>query len=265
MKKGFYIGVICLLAASLQAEADSVSVSGGNTVAIVKKAEIASATGWQLLVVPVKGMNIAEGNNPTSHQTLAALLPPAEYEGYSVTVVSVPSTTAKEGVTLTASGYTYSVSDSNWTTTTQGASATDVFPSGTILWLKKPVTQAVSLLSAPKTQGDDDSTSILLFFGNSNGTATLPSATGGKVIAFGNDSTATLKINAINAPAGAQLFRIQAGKTTYERYYRVNVRGALQWRKLVERKIGEDTVTSEQVVGDTEEIAAAEAYYYYAQ
>lgn len=249
----FMVAGLCLCGAAVaQDTATTTSVEGSNTGVVIKKAKVASTTGYQFLIVPVKGLNIASGDNTVTNVTLDAMLPHGSYEGCTVQVVNLPEG-ATGGSQLTAEGRLYTAGTGGWTYTAGDGTANakdgngDEFPAGTILWLKDPEGTQTRAASA-----------VTVFCGNANTTEVDWSAAVGQMTPLGNSTSDAIQISTISANPGAQLFRIKEGAADYDQYRYVKPFGKpLGWYRL-------DSVEGFVAVERTEVIPSAEAFYYYA-
>lgn len=236
----FMVAGLCLCGAAVAQDAATTSVEGSNTGVVIKKTQVKSLTSnYQLLVVPVKGHNIAEGDATDDGILLSSMLPPATYNGMTVTIVSCPD------IQITA-GTAYSASGSAW-------DQDPTLPAGTIFWLS-PTATNYNL----ETLADTDAP--IVFCGNANETGidwANVSEGAGQMIALGNSTSDAIKISGIPVKVGAQLFRIKAGSTDYQLYRCIKPRGgALGWFE-----IGLDG--SATAVSADATIPAAEAFFYY--
>lgn len=239
----FMVAGLCLCGAAVAQDttAATTSVEGSNTGVVIKKTQVKSLTSnYQLLVVPVKGHNIAEGDATDDGILLSSMLPPATYNGMTVTIVSCPDANIEEGTAYNASGNAW---DQDPT-----------LPAGTIFWLS-PNAANYNL----ETLADTDAP--IVFCGNANTTgldwANVTGGGAGQMFALGNSTSDAIKISEIPVNPGAQLFRIKAGSTDYQLYRCMKPRGGtLGWFE-----IGADG--SATAVSTEATIPAAEAFFYY--
>lgn len=252
---------LCLCGAAVaQGTTATTSVEGSNTGVVIKKTEVVSSNGYQMLVVPVKGYDIAGGQDSTKSVTLGEMLPPASNNGRSVLVLGVPEN-AQSGVTIANRRYTSNGTEWMYAGTTGGSDDTegtdDAFPAGTIFWLSEsgvtPPTDAIQTLAAGDT---------IVFCGTSNDAGLTLVGTSGQVVALGNSTSGSVTLGSLSgASLGDQIFRVQNGTTEYQIYQYVSTKSSgwkPQWHKLVVS----GTQTSLQDASE-EEIPAAEAFYFY--
>lgn len=252
----FMVAGLCLCGAAVAQDAATTSLEGSNTGVVIKKAKVASTTGYQFLIVPVKGLNIASGDNTVTNVTLDAMLPHGSYEGCTVQVVNLPEG-ATGGSPLTAVGRSYTAGTAGWTYTAgDGTTDTtngnkDEFPSGTILWLKDPEGTQTRAASA-----------VTVFCGNANKTEVDWSAAIGQMTPLGNSTSDAIQISTVPGQNGAQLFRIKDGASDYEVYRYTTVGQETGWFKTEISTVNGVPVTA-WVSAGTDTIPAAEAFYYY--
>ena len=122
MKKRMFFSVAVLLATmGLQAA----EVAGNNVAVVIRRDNVASASGHQLMCVPVKPFDITGQGKGTI--TLDDILPASLYDGCSVTL--------KSGTT---DAITYTASSGAWGQAfqqTAPANASPVLQTGEVLWL----------------------------------------------------------------------------------------------------------------------------------
>lgn len=211
----------------------AVAVDGSNTAVVIKKAQVKSATGnYQLLVVPVKGYDIAAGDDTAEAITLSSMFPANANSGKTVIVVQANGIVA---------GTTYTCDGTSWGDTDPA------LPAGTIFWFGDSATATSTLTESTEAP--------IVFCGNANTTEVNWSAANGQVTPLGNSTSEVITVGAIPGQPGAQLFRIKQGSAEYETYYYVK-----PWKKEYGwNKIGTNGYVS---VAD-ETIPAAEAFYFY--
>lgn len=238
----FMVAGLCLCGVALaEGTAPTTSVEGSNTGVVIKKTQVKSATSdYQLLVVPVKGHNIAEGDDTTTSVTLGAMFPAASNVGKIVIVISGDAQGSYE-VVASGDGFTWQKDGSS------DDAGTTQLPAGTIFWYGNNV-NTVTL---------NDASDPIVFCGNANTTGVNWSAAVGQMTPLGNSTSDAIQVSAISANPGAQLFRIKAESTDYELYRYRKPLGATDygWYKLVDGVF--------ETVSDTDIIPAAEAFYYY--
>lgn len=238
----FMVAGLCLCGAAVaQDTATPTSVEGSNTGVVIKKTQVKSLTSnYQLLVVPVKGHNIAEGDATDDGILLSSMLPPATYSGMTVTIVSCPDTQIAAGTAYNASGSAW---DQNPT-----------LPAGTIFWLS-PTATNYNL----ETLADTDAP--IVFCGNTNDAAVAaPSSPG--VVALGNGSSEPITVASIEgASVGDQIFRISSSSADYTIYECTATSDSAgpTWIKYAKNEQG----FTVRVNGGDDLIPAAEAFYIY--
>lgn len=122
MKKNVLFSALAVVAA---VSVHAAEVAGNNVAVVIRRDNIASASGHQLMCVPVKPFDITGQGQGTI--TLDDILPPALYEGCSVTLNSG-----------TQGAVTYTAGNGAWTQAlTQDASsvASPTLKTGEVLWL----------------------------------------------------------------------------------------------------------------------------------
>lgn len=271
---------LCLCGAAM---AQGTSVDGSNTAVVIRKAPVYSAdSNYQLLVVPVKALDITASATDTA-VSLADMLPPASYLGYKVTPLSADGTSGSVTYTATqATDGTTGETTYAWTPS-DGTSPAELAP-GAIFWLKKPASTATgttlstggfggfaSLATTTESTATTTDDSPIVFCGQANSkTIDWNSLEPDKMIALGNSTSDAIVFGSEDLPAtaGAQLFRVQSGSTDYQ-LYRVYMKGGrLVWCKAVVELVdlGNGTTVPytswEAVAAPDNTIPAAEAFYY---
>lgn len=226
---------LCLCGAAM-----AVAVDGSNTAVVIKKAQVKSATGnYQLLVVPVKGYDIAAGDDTAEAITLSSMFPANANSGKTVIVVQA------NGI---AAGTTYTCDGASW-------GGTDpALPAGTIFWFGDSATATSTLTESTEAP--------IVFCGNANTTGVDWSAANGQVTPLGNSTSDAITLSDVPGQNGAQLFRIKAGASDYEVYRYTTVGNETGWFKTEISTVNEVPVTA-WVSAGTDTIPAAEAFYYY--
>ena len=256
------------------AMAQGTSVDGSNTAVVIRKAPVYSKdSNYQLLVVPVKALDITASATDTA-VPLADMLPPASYQGYKVTPLNAGGTSGS--VTYTATQTTGDTSEETtyaWTPS-DSTSPAELAP-GTIFWLQKPASTATgttlstggfggftSLATTTESTAASTNDAPIVFCGEANEVTLSWASTQGVVVPMGNSNSAPIKLGDItSAPLGAQIFRITSDSSDYDQYYYTKETkvGDPCWRRRV---VTSDATTWEDATEET--IPAAEAFYYYA-
>lgn len=201
MKKGMFFSVAVLLATmGLQAA----EVAGNNVAVVIRRDNIASASGHQLMCVPVKPFDITGQGQGTI--TLDDILPPALYERCSVTLNSG-----------TQGAVTYTAGNGAWTQAlTQDASsvASPTLKTGEVLWLLNPRDKV-------SVEGTDAAGEPVVFCGESNGT-NAEIVANGQLQSIGNATSQEVSLEALFGKTfqdGDQISRIAArGDANYTMY-----------------------------------------------
>lgn len=230
---------LCLCGAAM-AQETTPSVSGSNTAVVIKKAQVKSATGnYQLLVVPVKGYDIAAGDDTEEAITLSSMFPANANSDKTVIVVQA------NGI---ATGTTYTCDGVSW-------GGTDpALPAGTIFWFGDSATATSTLTESTEAP--------IVFCGNANTTKVNWDAAIGQMTPLGNSTSDAITLSDVPGQDGAQLFRIKAGASDYEVYRYSTINGVLRWYKS-QRTTANGFITTTWVDASSDKIPAAEAFYYY--
>lgn len=260
---------LCICGAAM---AQGTSVDGSNTAVVIRKAPVYSKdSNYQLLVVPVKALDITASATDTA-VPLADMLPPASYQGYKVTPLNADGTSGS--VTYTATQVTDGGETTYAWTPSDRTSPAELAP-GTIFWLQKPASTATgttlstggfggfaSLATTTESTAASTNDAPIVFCGEANEVTLSWASTQGVVVPMGNSNSAPIKLGDItSAPLGAQIFRITSDSSDYDQYYYTKETkfGDPCWRRRV---VTSDATTWEDATEET--IPAAEAFYYYA-
>ena len=114
MKQNAIASLAALALLSAGSLAYAAEVTGGNVAVVVQRASVPSASGYQLLCVPVKGLDITGSATSNTELTLDQVLPPETYgiadstaAQCRVTIFTDPSITANIKATEAGGTYTY--------------------------------------------------------------------------------------------------------------------------------------------------------------
>lgn len=135
--------LLSMVAIATLAGVQAASVDGNNTAVVIRRENKASASGHQLMCVPVKPFNITGtlSGAPTTF-ALSEILPPALYVGCQVTL--------KSGTT---DSVIYEASDSAWTQKDNSSNAAEpMVATGDVLWLYNPADGQTNTRSASANQ-----------------------------------------------------------------------------------------------------------------
>ncbi len=245
MKQNAIASLAALALFSAGSLAYAAEVTGGNVAVVVQRASVPSASGYQLLCVPVKGLDIT-GSTSTVALTLDQVLPPEAY-GVKPADASDISATGQCRVTVfgsetieakitakTADGgstYTYAWTAEDGTT----AKGSTELACGTVLWFYNPadisLTQAAGggafagLASASLLASDESSTKTqVTFCGQQNGDQTSIAPEGTMVLKkIGNETSEAIPLSQLfndsTCLKGTQVFRIaKSGDANYTIY-----------------------------------------------
>lgn len=193
MKKNVLFSALAVVAA---VSVHAAEVAGNNVAVVIRRDNIASASGHQLMCVPVKPFDITGQGQGTI--TLDDILPASLYEGCSVTL--------KSGTT---DAITYTASSGAWGQALQQAASANtsspVLQTGEVLWLYKQ-----------NDQGDP-----VVFCGESNN-ANAPIVANGQLQAIGNATSAECSLADLFGTTfqeGDQISRIaKRGDVNYTMY-----------------------------------------------
>lgn len=245
MKQNAIASLAALALFSAGSLAYAAEVTGGNVAVVVQRASVPSASGYQLLCVPVKGLDIT-GATSTAALTLDQVLPPDAYGvkptdandisatgQCRVTVFGSETVDAKITAKTTDGGSTYTYA---WT----AENGTDLKGStelacGTVLWFYNPadinLTQAAGggafagLASASLLADDESSkTTQVTFCGQQNGDQTRIAPEGTAVLKkIGNETSEAIPLSQLfndsTCLKGTQVFRIaKSGDANYTIY-----------------------------------------------
>lgn len=248
--------LLSMAAIGVLAGVQAASVDGNNTAVVIRRDNVAAASGHQLLCVPVAPFDITGASTEEAEIPLSDLLPPALYDGCKVTLDS-----------NTSSAKTYEVSNGAWgLVSNQNSSegAPSVKP-GTVLWFYNPKdavstgtnTEAVTAA----TEGDP-----VIFCGQEKTTNAQPQATAG-IASIGNATTAPVTLAALFGQA-ADVTRngVTVGQAG-DQMYRIEVRGDVNYTYYFHNghawyKIAADGQMAKANLADVE-IASGEALYYH--
>lgn len=283
MKQNAIASLAALALLSAGSLAYAAEVTGGNVAVVVQRASVPSASGYQLLCVPVKGLDIT-GSTSTAALTLDQVLPPEAYGvkptdagdisatgQCKVTVFGAETVEAKITAATTDGGSTYTYA---WTaedgTTAKGSTE---LACGTVLWFYNPAdvsltqaagggafsalsqTASVSLLAE-----EESSTTKVTFCGQQNGDQTPIAPEGTAVLKkIGNEKSEPIPLSALfndsTCLKGTQVFRIAApGDANYTIY----AKKTSSWTKYHPQ--GGLTANFDMT---TEMLQPGEAVYYY--
>lgn len=247
MKQNAIASLAALALLSAGSLAYAAEVTGGNVAVVVQRASVPSASGYQLLCVPVKGLDIT-GATEAKPLTLDQVLPPEAYGvkpadasdinatgQCRVTVFGSETIEAKITATTADGGSTYTYA---WTagdgTTAKGSTE---LACGTVLWFYNPadisLTQAAGggafagLASASLLADDKSSkTTQVTFCGQQNGVQDqTPIAPEGTAVLkkIGNETSEAIPLSQLfndsTCLKGTQVFRIaKPGDANYTIY-----------------------------------------------
>lgn len=234
MKKNVLFSALAVVAA---VSVHAAEVAGNNVAVVIRRDNVASASGHQLMCVPVKPFDITGQGQGTI--TLDDILPPALYEGCSVTLNSG-----------TQGAVTYTAGNGAWTQAlTQDASsaASPTLKTGEVLWLYNTNDKA----TVEGAGGEP-----VVFCGESN-SANASIVANGQLQAIGNATSAECSLADLFGTTfqeGDQISRIAArGDANYTMYqylfgnwYELGSAGGIKQVTLADIKI-----------------APGEAMYYY--
>lgn len=284
MKQNAIASLAALALLSAGSLAYAAEVTGGNVAVVVQRASVPSASGYQLLCVPVKGLDITGSATPTS-LTLDQVLPPAAY-GIEPASESKINDTAQCTVTMylpegdpETAEIAASYANSTWSYAWKNIAATQdlggtSLKCGTVLWFFNPKdiaaqpagtgdlfsalsqTASVSLLA----EEESSPTTQVTFCGQQNTNQSEISCGGTSTLKkIGNETSEDLKLSALFNDAtcgeGTQLFRIaESGDANYTIY----VKRPTGW-VVRNPKGGSESISLEDV-----KLAPGEAIYYFA-
>ena len=283
MKQNAIASLAALALLSAGSLAYAAEVTGGNVAVVVQRASVPSASGYQLLCVPVKGLDIT-GSAEATALTLDQVLPPAAY-GIEPESESKINDTAQCTVTMylpdsnpvtaeISASYTNSTWSYAWKNldASQGLGGTQL-KCGTVLWFFNPKdiaqstgtgdlftalaqTASVSLLA----EGEGSTSSQVTFCGQQNKNQSAISCGGTSTLKkIGNETSEDLALSTLfndtTCAEGTQLFRIAKGGDVN---YTIYVKRSTGW---VVRK---PTGGSESGSLDNVTLAPGEAMYYFA-
>ncbi len=204
------------------------SVDGNNTAVVVRRANTPSASGYQLICVPVKPFDVT-GTQPDGEGTIALseLLPPATYTGFKVTLNPTGSSTTyfSDGTAWTAQGDNDAAAEAATGVTVK---------TGEVLWLFKGA-DAKDQVEANVAPLADETLAPIVFCGEENKDLATPTANG-QLAAIGNALSETKTLADIftgTYAKGAQISHIatlhDTDYTVY-RYYGEGAKGG--WKKF---------------------------------
>lgn len=284
MKQNAIASLAALALLSAGSLAYAAEVTGGNVAVVVQRASVPSASGYQLLCVPVKGLDITGSATPTS-LTLNQLLPPATY-GIEPASESKINDTTQCTVTMylpdsdpVTAEIAASYANSTWSYAWKNIAATQdlggtSLKCGTVLWFFNPkdiaaqpagtgdLFSALSQTASISQLAEEESspTTQVTFCGQQNTDQSSISCGGTSTLKkIGNETSEDLKLSTLfndtTCAEGTQLFRIaKSGDVNYTIY----VKRSTGW---VVRKPegGSESVSLENV-----KLAPGEAIYYFA-
>lgn len=281
MKQNAIASLAALALLSAGSLAYAAEVTGGNVAVVVQRASVPSASGYQLLCVPVKGLDIT-GSTSTAALTLDQVLPPDAYgvkptnaDDISatgqcrVTVFGAETVEAKITATTTDGGSTYTYA---WTAEDGGTpKGPTELACGTVLWFYNPadisLTQAAGggafagLASASLLADDKSSkTTQVTFCGQQNTKQSAIAPEGTAILKkIGNETSAAIPLSDLfndnTCLKGTQVFRIAAsGHANYTIY----AKKTSSWTKY--HPNGGLTANFDM---STEMLQPGEAVYYY--
>lgn len=246
MKQNAIASLAALALLSAGSLAYAAEVTGGNVAVVVQRASVPSASGYQLLCVPVKGLDIT-GATEAKPLTLDQVLPPAAYGIKPTDAGNISGTTQCRVTVFGASGMveakiTATTSDGG-TTYTYAWTAEDgrtpkgptELACGTVLWFYNPadisLTQAAGggafagLASASLLADDKSSkTTQVTFCGQQNEDQTRIAPEGTAVLKkIGNETSEPIPLSQLfnddTCLKGTQVFRIaKPGDANYTIY-----------------------------------------------
>ena len=248
MKQNAIASLAALALLSAGSLAYAAEVTGGNVAVVVQRASVPSASGYQLLCVPVKGLDIT-GATEAKPLTLDQVLPPAAYGveptnagdisatgQCRVTVFGRETIEAKITATTADGGSTYTYA---WTaedgTTAKGSTE---LACGTVLWFYNPadisLTQAAgggafsalpqTASVSPLAEGEGSTNSQVTFCGQQNEDQTSIAPEGTAVLKkIGNETSEAIPLSQLfnddTCLKGTQVFRIaKSGDANYTIY-----------------------------------------------
>ena len=278
MKQNAIASLAALALFSAGSLAYAAEVTGGNVAVVVQRASVPSASGYQLLCVPVKGLDIT-GSTSTAALTLDQVLPPDAY-GVEPTSESTINDTKQCTVTMylpdsepVTARIVASYANSAWSYAWKNLEASEPLGGtglkcGTVLWFFNPKDvknsggDLASSLSKASLLADDESstTTQVTFCGQQNGDQTSIAPEGTAVLKkIGNETSEELALSTLfndtTCAEGTQLFRIaNRGDVNYTIY----VKRPTGW-VIRNKNGGSSSISLENV-----KLAPGEAIYYFA-
>ena len=281
MKQNAIASLAALALLSAGSLAYAAEVTGGNVAVVVQRASVPSASGYQLLCVPVKGLDITGSATSSNVLTLDQVLPPAAYGNQPTNETSIATTdqcrvTAylQEGDPVTAKIVaSYDEDSATWSYAWKNLEASTSLGGtelkcGTVLWFYNPKDQKSSggSLTSALSQGAtaslaaEDTKSQVTFCGQQNKAQTAITCGGDSQLQkIGNETSEEIFLSDLftddNCAVGTQIFRIaDKGDVNYTIY----VKRPSGW--VVRGKTGGSTSVSLDEVT----LAPGEAIYYFA-
>lgn len=275
MKQNAIASLAALALLSAGSLAYAAEVTGGNVAVVVQRASVPSASGYQLLCVPVKGLDITGSATSNTELTLDQVLPPETYgiadstaAQCRVTIFTDPSITASIKATEAGGTYTYA-----WKSVDGNDDlGTTPLACGTVLWFYNPsdvsTQQSSGSIFAPAlvtlaSAESETPASKVTFCGQQNEAPSAISTNGGKetLQKIGNNTSAEIALSTLftdaNCAVGTQLFRIAAkGDANYTVYKK---RAADSWTMLKPAGGIQTNLSLDNVM-----LAPGEAIYYFA-
>lgn len=283
MKQNAIASLAALALLSAGSFAYAAEVTGGNVAVVVQRASVPSASGYQLLCVPVKGLDITGSANPNVKLTLNQVLPPETYGVKPTDAASIDTTKQCHVTIFKGSGINAEIKASTsdggntWSYAWKSADGnydwgTETLDCGTVLWFYnpsdvKPQQSAASFFaSAPVTLASAESetpASKVTFCGQQNEALSSIKTDGGTATLqkIGNDTSKEIALSKLftddNCAVGTQFFRIaKAGDVNYTIYKK---RAANSWTKLNPTGGIQTGLSLDNVM-----LAPGEAIYYFA-
>ncbi|MCI6589795.1 MAG: hypothetical protein MSB12_01635 [Lentisphaeraceae bacterium] len=285
MKQNAIASLAALALLSAGSLAYAAEVTGGNVAVVVQRASVPSASGYQLLCVPVKGLDITGSADSSAALTLDQVLPPAAYGVQPANEASI-GTTEQCRVTIFKDSVIIakikaSASTSNDVTTWSYAwksengdnnLGTEPLACGTVLWFYNPsdvsTQQSSGSIFAPApvtlaSAESETSDSKVTFCGQQNGAQSAINNEGGTntLQKIGNETSEAIALSTLftdaNCAVGTQLFRIATkGDANYTIYKK---RAANSWTMLKPNGGIQTGLSLDNVM-----LAPGEAIYYFA-
>lgn len=283
MKQNAIASLAALALLSAGSLAYAAEVTGGNVAVVVQRASVPSASGYQLLCVPVKGLDITGSATSSNALTLDQVLPPAAYGVEPTDEASIATTDQcrvtvypKEADPVTAKIVaSYDTNSATWSYAWKNLAATSALGGtelkcGTVLWFYNPKDKKSSggSLTSALSQGAtaslaaEDTKSQVTFCGQQNENQTGITCGGNSQLQkIGNETSEEIFLSELftddNCAVGTQIFRIAVkGDVNYTVYKK---RAANSWTMLkpaggIESGLSLSTI----------KLAPGEAIYYFA-